>query len=764
MVQDGGLQIAFDDSGQTSLEPAAVFLRRQWDPRTSPPATIRLALDPSLGPEAFNASAQPAPEGGRRYTITGGDARGAMFGGGALLRRLRAPAPLGDDLHLTGRPTLALRGHQLGYRPMNNTCDAWDVAAFDRCLREMIVFGCNAVELVSPRSEDKDVGPLMTLPPREMLGRVSGLCAGYGLDVWVWQPLLDCDMGDDAAVDRAAERVADELAGLPRLDAVFIPGGDPGHVPPGAMMRALQRLHGRLIRTHPRCAVWMSPQEMSPAELRELRLRWATLPDWLGGVVYGPWVHVPLGRMRQMLPGRYPIRAYPDITHTRECQFPVPRWDWPFAFTQGREITNPRPHAMQRFFEHHREDTIGFITYSEGAHDDVSKFIWSGLAWEGATLEGVLRDYAAYFLDASISEPFVQGLMALEANWTGPLAANEGVEDTLARFESMAATASDAVRDNWRFQLARLRANFDAYVRRRLLHEQDAQWRAMTHLGQAASRGTATTAAMTRAAAELDDDAAATPAAELRQRCVELGDAMRASIGLQLSVERHGASGVLRGACLDEIDVPLNDRLWLRAEFDRVAALPDEPARRAAIRALLQWTDPGPGGRYDDLGDPWGQPHLVFPARHEDDPFDHQNPAMEVGLVPTARGLMSLPTAMAMGLHEPLPLAWCRNASALHGQPLQLTYDGLDDTRDYRVAVVYASDQRRGPVRLSTGDGREVHPWLDHRNQRLTFDLPRGAVADGRLTLCFEAQQPRDGGYARRAQVAQVWLEVRTPR
>ena len=37
------------------------------------------------------------------------------------------------------------------------------------------------------------------------------------------------------------------------------------------------------------------------------------------------------------VPAQYPIRHYPDITHSRQCQFPVPDWDVAYALTEGRE-------------------------------------------------------------------------------------------------------------------------------------------------------------------------------------------------------------------------------------------------------------------------------------------------------------------------------------------------------------------------------------------------------------------------------------------
>ena len=50
-----------------------------------------------------------------------------------------------------------------------------------------------------------------------------------------------------------------------------------------------------------------------------------------------------LSQLRAAVPAKYPIRRYPDITHSRHSQYPVPDWDLAYASTEGREVINPRP-------------------------------------------------------------------------------------------------------------------------------------------------------------------------------------------------------------------------------------------------------------------------------------------------------------------------------------------------------------------------------------------------------------------------------------
>ena len=63
----------------------------------------------------------------------------------------------------------------------------------------------------------------------------------------------------------------------------------------------------------------------------------------------------------------------------------------------------------------------------------------------------------------------------------------------------------------------------------------------------------------------------------------ELAEALFQSIHMQLAVKPYGAIAVGRGATLDTIDMPLNDRVWLADRFTEIRALSSEADRVAAI-------------------------------------------------------------------------------------------------------------------------------------------------------------------------------------
>jgi len=261
-------------------------------------------------------------------------------------------------------------------------------------------------------------------------------------------------------------------------------------------------------------------------------------PAWLTGVVFGPQVRVSLAELRASIPNRYPIRHYPDITHSRQCQYPVPDWDVAYAVTEGREVINPRPRGEANICRLLAPYTIGFIAYSEGCNDDVNKIVWSSLGWNpDAKVEDILREYGRYFIGERWADNFAQGLLALERNWQGTLAINGSVETTLQQFQTMERAATPQMLANWRFQQVLYRAYYDAYTRSRLIYENQLEDRAMDTLRDARRLGSER--AMAAAGALLSRAVTDHVSENLRTRIFELAEALFQSIRMQLSVPRY---------------------------------------------------------------------------------------------------------------------------------------------------------------------------------------------------------------------------------
>jgi hypothetical protein len=658
--------------------------------------------------------------------LAGNDRRGTLFAAGALLRNLRMDRDsleIADDHKIATAPKYPLRGHQLGYRPKTNSYDGWNVAQWEQYIRDLAVWGTNAIELIPPRSDDDADSPHFPLPQMRMMIEMSRLADEYGLDVWIWYPAMDKDYSDPKTVELALKEWGEVFRQLPRIDAVFVPGGDPGHTEPKHLMALLEKQTASLRRSHPKAQMWVSPQSFNAPWMDQFLGIVKGEPAWLSGIVFGPQVRMGLEELRAAVPKRYPIRHYPDITHTRQAQYPVPDWDVAYAATLGREPINPRPMDQADIFRRLSPLTNGFIAYSEGCNDDVNKIVWSVLGWnpEAKPLD-ILREYSRYFIGAKFEEPFAQGLLELERNWRGPLASNESVYATVRHFEEMDRIASPAVMQNWRFQQAQYRAHYDAYTRARLLYETELENRAMAHLR--AARGTGSLTAMRRAEETLDRAAEERAMPDWRNRTFELAEALFQTIRMQLSVPWHKAIAVGRGANLDTIDVPLNNRMWLKAQFEELRQKSDEAERLKGLDAIVNWTDPGPGGYYDDLGDALRQPHL-------------------------APGALT-----GFGYQPALRSSWWTHAEGPIDAPLKMRYDDLDPAAQYKVRVVYAGDSPTVKIRL-LANGVEVHPLMAKPNpvRPVEFDLPKAGTLE--LTWTREAGL---GGNGRGNQVSEVWL------
>jgi hypothetical protein len=589
------------------------------------------------------------------------------------------------------------------------------------------------------------------------MAEMSRLADRYGLDVWVWYPAMDKDYSDPRTVDSALQEWSVVFKKLPRINAVFVPGGDPGHTQPKYLLALLDRQTQQLHRFHPGAQMWVSPQSFNQAWLDEfLGLLRHDRPAWLSGIVFGPQVRIPLSQLRELVPAQYPIRHYPDITHSRQCQFPVPDWDVAYAVTEARECINPRPIDEAAIFRATWKDTIGFITYSEGCNDDLNKAVWSALGWDPeAKVIDILRDYGRYFIGDAFADNFAQGLLALERNWRGPLLSNAGVDTTLEQFQAMERSASPRQLMNWRFQQALFRAYYDAYTRRRLLFETELERQALDRLRQASATGSVM--AMTDAERILNRSLSERVANDWHERILELGAALFQSIGMQLSVEKYQAIAVDRGAALDTLDYPLNNRPWLKEQFARIRRLPTDTERVRALHQIADWENPGPGGFYDDLGNLARQPHLLPGPGFEYDPGAWHSPrnGFEEDLVidddePPPQGIRRM--------------SWLDHAETLYDAPLRVRYSDLDPKASYRVRVVYAGDTTRRQIRLLANETTEVHPFLSRPSpfRPLEFDIPGEATAGGILTLTWHGE-PGLGGNGRGCQVSEVWLLKKSP-
>lgn len=686
--------------------------------------------------------------------IIGNDARGVLYGIGNLLRKMEmgigeALVPL--DVQVSSSPKYPIRGHQLGYRPKTNSYDAWTPAQFDSYIRDLAIFGTNSIEIMPPRTDDDFTSVHMKIPAMEMIAEQSKICDSYGMDVWMWYPNLGSDYENADSLKSEIEERHKVFKAVPRLDALFVPGGDPGDLEPDVLFDWLAKEAEVLNKYHPNAKIWVSPQAFRPTKawFDAFYAHVNKEYPWFGGIVFGPWIKTPIQEIKKRINTGIAIRRYPDITHSLSSQYPIPKWDLSYAITLGRECINPRPNDEKMIHNAIDEYAQGSISYSEGTNDDVNKMIWTAQDWDpDAPVIETLRDYARYFIGNEYTEAVAQGFMALEKNLQGPLLTNEGVIRTLQQWQALEKQATPEVLLNFRFQMGLIRAYFDAYQYRRLIYETELEQMAREHLRLGSEVGSKMAIGKAK---ETLAKAWGTPImVQWKERCLELADALFESIGAQLTIDKHFAAAG-RGNFIDNIDVPLNDSMWLLDQLGRIEKNEKEEQRLEEIESMLQRNNPGLGGFYDNFGSLKSWTRVVSHVPRELDPGNLVSPRTGFGV--GLKGEEWVHEVTAKGFEgQSTPLAWMNQITTLYDQPLEIVYNDLDSKSTYKIRVAYTG-RFRSRIKM-TADDLLVHDFIKTGVQPIyEFKIPVAATKDGNLKLEWTCGEGERG-----SQVSEIWI------
>ena len=686
--------------------------------------------------------------------VVGKDSRGVLYGVGKLLRKLEISQGqifLPSGLNIASSPAFPIRGHQLGYRPKTNSYDAFSVEQFDNYIRDLAIFGANSIEIMPPRTDDDFTSVHMKIPAIEMIAEQSKICDKYGMDVWMWYPNLGSDYTSPDSLRLEIEERRQVFKAVPRLDALFVPGGDPGDLEPDELFNWLEKEAQVLHEYHPNAKIWVSPQVFRPtnAWFESFYEHVNKEYPWFGGIVFGPWIKTPIKEIRERLNPGIPIRRYPDITHSLSSQYPIPHWDLAYAITLGRECINPRPNDQKIIHNAFDQYAQGSISYSEGTNDDVNKMIWSDQDWDPETpVMETLRDYARYFIGPKYTETVSQGLKALERNLQGPLLTNDGVIRTLQQWQDLEKNATKEVLGNFRFQMGLIRAYFDAYQYRRLIYETELEMKAREILSAAKSLGPVK--AMEEAKATLYMAKLQPVMPEWKNRCYSLADDLFESIGAQLTVEKHFAAAG-RGNFIDNIDVPLNDGMWLLDQLSIIEKHGDEADKLQAIANLLERNNPGPGGYYDNFGTAGSWNRVVSNYSYEEDPGGLKSPRVGFGVGLRGEEWVHEITAVGFDGHT-TPLSWMNQVTALYDEPLKMVYPDLDPNGSYLIKVGYTG-RFRSKIKLMA-ENIMIHDYITTGDQPIyEFKVPANALEDGILELEWSCGEGERG-----SQVSEVWI------
>jgi hypothetical protein len=376
----------------------------------------------------------------------------------------------------------------------------------------------------------------------------------------------------------------------------------------------------------------------------------------------------------------------------------------------------------------------GFISYSDGAHDDVNKIIWTQLAWNPNLSErDILKEYGNFFFGSKIADRVADGLLALETNWQGAAATNGSVETTLTHWQQLEKEFPALGNNNWRWQMYLLRAYYDDYARKRGIYESGLEEKANDVLRQAASTGAAK--AMD-AAEEILKQATDEKVDTLsRNKVFVLCEKLYHSIGLQTSVKKYKASGEERGAVLDFIDYPLNNRWWIEDRFAAIKKLPEAEQVKQLLE-IADWEHPGVGSYYDDVGNIAKSPHVMKGESYITDPLSRKQdgPSFDWWDDGFSRKRQS----------------WMSNTR----WPLSVEYNGLDSTADYVIRITGYGEC------LPKVNGQPVSHTLYGKGigEIKEFPVPRNLIHNRQISVTFEDIDEHNINWRRQSRVTEIWL------
>ncbi len=654
--------------------------------------------------------------------IIGADARGILYGIGKLLmiaETKEKQISLAQATDIASSPEYTIRGHQFGYRMTANSWDAWTIQQFDQHFREQILFGANSIEGIPFQDERLDT--LMKYPRAVMNIELSKICEKYDADYWVWAA-LEVDLKNSVQRQAALDKYEALFKECPRFDGVFFPGGDPGDNHPAEVMPFLEELTVLLHKYHPDAGMWISLQGFNKEKTDYFFKYLAEKnPDWLTGVANGPSSPA-LAEERQRLPKKYKLRSYPDLTHTVRCQYPVKNWDQAFALTEGRECTNPQPLYYAGVHNRDAVYTDGFISYSDGVHDDVNKIVWSQMAWDTKqNVRNVVVEYCSFFFGSKLAGEAADGIMALEQNWVGKITGNATIGKTLAQWKKLEAE-NPQLALNWRWQQLVMRAYYDAYIQQRLAYEQKLELEANAILKNAKELGA--DKAMDQALAQVQKADKEFVAQDLKQKAIQYIDDLFISVGLQTSMKLHNAAGSERGCVRDFIDYPLNNRWWLEDEFKKIKDFKSEDEKLTRLEFIRTYDNPGEGSYYDNISNT----NAKHVTSETEDAIDF--------------------------LWEKEGLSRKRLSSQLFQFTPELQYNDLDPKANYLIrvaglgeALLRANDKRLIPTKYEKGFGEFKE-----------FPLPKELIKEGKLKITFDKPDEEHLNWRDQSRVSDVWL------
>ncbi len=670
------------------------------------------------------------------FEITARTIRGLIFGYSHILRKAKFTPEgviIAEDIEGTYKPQKQIIGHQVGYRTTPNTYDAWDFNQYFDYYLDMMAFGTNTCEHNTTKFGKSEMNPLMRYTQEEFVIEASRLADTVDLDVSLWHANDDRETEEEALALR--EKIYSKI---PRINAVFPPGGDPGEMYADDFVERCRKISRLLKEIHPEAQ--MHPSAQAPHKYRDWGEAFVKemekLPNEIDTVIMGPNHAYPMHELRKKVPEKYPLRFYPDITHNLRCEYPVNflEDDWHFALanTLSRESVNPRPTELRTLHRLFAPYTIGSVSYSEGVHDDVNKMLWSALEWDkDADIREVLLDYSRYFMNEADENIIADTIFLLEKSWQGDPVENPCIEVAYNNLCALKETHT-TLSENWRFMLLYFRACCDKLVKDRRNFELKLCKKALTECKKGEI-----TKALEILEVPFDEGYIS-----LRNELDLLGKRLFDLIGIQLDVEHYYADSWERGATLDTIDNNVTDRAYLKNKLTYAQGL-DEDEKISYVNRLIDRNKTDTDEFYYSV------------ALHG---------LNTLGIKQDGEVYMDIQGDRPYTKEKPIPMSM---AKLYDNYTFKAKLGGFKPETDYRLTIVYKSDASADAKHLVCANGKviyegpqfggEKNPQFDKEFlvdgfESATYTLKRDLFINGTLELLIS--EP-DIGF----KFAEMWIK-----
>lgn len=685
-----------------------------------PCGKVVIGVEDDFSCQSLNELGQTGPDGykickdGNDIIIAGNNARGALYGVGALIRM--------EEFHpVCSTPENDFRVSCFsGNTRFADQRDPQAIRIFDGQVRDVALFGANGIQLLRNA-------------PSEWIDVVHS----WGLDVWIvtWDNESPSEFRSPSGIRQLLNTRKSRVDSYPWLDHYIVKSGDPGDLDIDTFF-SFTSMEAKVVRNRfPEARIWVCPQHYkdAPAEYFEKACSLASESDWLYGVMAGCWTRFPAEKMRSLLPERLRMIQGPDVTHIYSDMYPARDMDLPLARSLGRICIHIAPETQKH--NHNLADRFcdGSQIYSEGTTDDIHKCLWAALDWNpSADAAELVREYARVFLPGLDDAEFAKGVMAVERNAIGPLEKSDGMLDNLALWQKLESSAGPETLDNPRFLMPLLRAHFDAYIYKRWVRDLPIET-ACYDLMASAQGNPAKTMNKVR---KLLSGTEPCVDKDLRKKCESLYSRLYRDKGRWMIQNQENFF-------MSQMDLPLIDSGYINEELDRIRSMGGGKKEiLAAVRSLGERFRSTKERIYFNLGDFSTESVTGISSGWDADPAFLTHPVRNFGCA--ARRFAIDGMKMSGGY---APRAWLVQAGMWYDQPMVLSFGGLEPGCYYTVRVTYAGEPAKIPshVKLTQG-GKLVHrPLLFSREIEGEWNLPLPASEDGSVTLEWKANYGERG-------------------